>query len=102
MAYAFEWGKCQTCHLKRKIRRKWAKGLKSYDSEKKWTAGTGLTPSLGNIHVYHNNIQRSSSLYEGTSALQKHADAKIQQIFSHKNENISGKVMVFPLFLLKT
>ena len=32
--------------------------------KKKCTTGAGLTPSRGNIHVYHNNIQRSSSLYE--------------------------------------
>ena len=30
---------------------------------KTWTTEAGLTPSRGNIHVYHNNIQRSSSLY---------------------------------------
>ena len=39
------------------------------------------------------------SYRKGTSALRKHADAKLQRFFfSHKNENISGKVMIFPFF----
>ena len=29
---------------------------------KNWTPGVGLPPPRGNIHVYYNNIQRSSSL----------------------------------------
>ena len=39
----------------------------------------------------------------GCRTLRKHPDAKIQRfLFSHKNENVSGKVMIFSLFLLKT
>ena len=58
MAHAFEWGKL----LKGKTCRKWANGLKVGNSEKNWTPGVGLPPPLGNILVYYNNIQRSSSL----------------------------------------
>ena len=39
---------------------------KKKTKKKTWTAGAGLTPSRGNIHVYHNNIQRSSSLCEAS------------------------------------
>ena len=41
--------------------RKFAKGMKIYDFEKR-TTGIGLPPPRGNIHVYYHNIQRSSSL----------------------------------------
>ena len=65
-------------------------------------------PCRGNIHVhvYHNNIKRYS-LYEAAIGrepvyyenrpMQKYSD-----FFHIKNEYISGKVMIFPLFLLKT
>ena len=80
---------------------------KKKKKKKSWTTGAGLTPSRGNIHVYHNDIQRS--LYEAAigrreplhyenTPMQKYSDF----FFSHKNENISGKVIIFPLFLLKT
>ena len=62
MAHAFEWGKLLKCHLKGKTCRKWANGLKAGNSEKNWTPGVGLPPPRGNILVYYNNIQRSSSL----------------------------------------
>ena len=62
MALAFEWGKLLKCHLKGKTGRKWANGLKVGNSEKNWTPGVGLPPPRGNILVYYNNIQRSSSL----------------------------------------
>ena len=40
VAHAFEWGKLLKCHLKGKTCRKWANGLKIYDSEKQiWTPG---------------------------------------------------------------
>ena len=81
---------------------------KKKQQQKTWTTEAGLTPSRGNIHVYHNNIRRSSSLYEAAigrepvhyenTPMQKYSNF----FFSHKNENISGKVMIFPLFLLKT
>ena len=48
--------------VKIKTCRKWANGLKIWDSEKIWTPGVDLPPPRGNIHVYYNNIQRSSSL----------------------------------------
>ena len=38
--------------------------LKKKKKKKMYPTGAGLTPSRGNVHVYHNNIQRSSSLYE--------------------------------------
>ena len=64
VALALEWGKLLKCHLKGKPCRKWASGLKLCDSEKekKWIPGVGMPPPQGNIHVYYNNIQRSSSL----------------------------------------
>ena len=43
-------------------KRKWANRLKIYDSEINWSPGAGLSPPRGNIHVYHHNIKRSSSL----------------------------------------
>ena len=58
----FNGGKLLGCNLKGKTCRKWANGLKIYDSEKLWTPGVGLPPSWGNIRVYYHNIQRSSSL----------------------------------------
>ena len=64
MAYAYEWGKKSKCHLKRKKLKKMGKW-----TEGTWTTGAGLTPSRGNIYVYHNNIQRSSSLYEAVEKL---------------------------------
>ena len=60
--YAFELGKLSKCHLKGKTLWKWANGLYMYDSENKYTPGTGLPPSRGNIHVFYHNIQISSSL----------------------------------------
>ena len=47
VAHEFEWGKLSKCHLKRKKnRRKWANGLKIYDSEKKLDPGLGC-PQTG-------------------------------------------------------
>ena len=38
VAHAFEWGKLSKYHMNRKLGRKWAIGLKSYDHlKKKWT-----------------------------------------------------------------
>ena len=42
-------------------------GKKKKKKKKTWTTGAGLTPSRGNIHAYHNNIQKSS-LYEAAIA----------------------------------
>ena len=46
----------------KKTFRKWANGLKIYDSEKIWTPGVGLPSPWDNIHVYYHNIQNSSPL----------------------------------------
>ena len=53
VAYAFEWGKIVLLSFEGKTVRKWANGLKSYDSEKLWTPRVGLRSSRGNIQVYH-------------------------------------------------
>ena len=66
VAHAFEWGKLLKCHLKGKTCKEWTNELKIFDSEKHWTPGLvcphpeAIYIYMGNIHVYYNNIQRSS------------------------------------------
>ena len=52
-------GKIRKCHLKGATGRKWANGLKIYDSDKK-VEGIGRPPDWDNNHVYYHDIQRSS------------------------------------------
>ena len=55
------WGKNLKSHLRLKSCRKWVVGLNINDSKKVGPKGLyGRTP--GNIHVYYQNIQTSSSL----------------------------------------
>ena len=56
-------GKIVKMSFEEKYLKEMGDGLKIYDSENNWAPGAGLLPTRGkNLHVYHHNIQRSSSL----------------------------------------
>ena len=60
VSHTFELEKLLKCHLRGKTCRKWANRLKICESEKKGSQGLFCPhPGVG-IHVYYNNIQRSS------------------------------------------
>ena len=54
VAHAFEWGKLAKCHLKGKTYRKWANGLKIYDSDPKGSSAPspGRYTCIVIIHVF--------------------------------------------------
>ena len=56
VTYAFEWGKLLKCHLKGNTCRKWAKGLKICDSEKKKKKLDPRVWSAPNAGQYYKNL----------------------------------------------